>query len=53
VRAQGFITAQDRLLHIDFERYLSSGRLSELVGESLRRATASQAHRQTELVLTP
>lgn len=34
VRAQGFVTAQDRLFQIDFERYLSSGRLAELVGES-------------------
>ncbi len=34
IRAQGWVTAQDRLLQIDFERYLAAGRLSELIGES-------------------
>lgn len=34
LRAQGWVTAQDRGFQIEFERYLSSGRLTELVGES-------------------
>ena len=33
-RAQGFVTAQDRLFQIEFTRYLSHGRLAELIGES-------------------
>jgi penicillin amidase len=32
-RAQGFVTAQDRLFQIEFTRYLSHGRLAELIGE--------------------
>lgn len=31
--AQGFVTAQDRLWHMELNRRLASGRLSELVGE--------------------
>ena len=34
IRAQGFIAGQDRLFQIEFERYLSHGRLSELIGEA-------------------
>jgi penicillin amidase len=34
IRAQGFVTAQDRLLQIEFSRYLAHGRLSELIGEA-------------------
>ncbi len=34
LRAQGWVTAQDRGFQLEFERYLSSGRLTELVGES-------------------
>ncbi len=34
IRAQGWVTAQDRGFQLEFERYLSSGRLTELVGES-------------------
>lgn len=34
IRAQGWVTAQDRGFQLEFERYLSSGRLAELVGES-------------------
>jgi len=34
LRAQGWVTAQDRGFQLEFERYLSSGRLAELVGES-------------------
>ena len=30
--AQGFATAQDRLWHMDFDRYRSLGRSSELLG---------------------
>lgn len=33
-RAQGFVTAQDRLLQIEFSRYLAHGRLAELIGEA-------------------
>jgi penicillin amidase len=33
-RAQGFVTAQDRLFQIEFTRYLSHGRLAELIGEA-------------------
>jgi len=33
-RAQGFVTAQDRLFQIEFSRYLSHGRLAELIGEA-------------------
>ncbi len=33
-RAQGFVTAQDRLFQIEFTRYLSHGRLSELIGSA-------------------
>ncbi len=33
-RAQGFVTAQDRLLQIELTRYLAHGRLSELIGEA-------------------
>lgn len=38
LRAQGFITAQDRLFQIELTRYVSQGRLAELIGE---RALAS------------
>lgn len=31
-RGQGFVSAQDRLLQIEFTRYLSTGRLAELIG---------------------
>ena len=34
LRAQGFITAQDRLFQMEFFRMIARGRLSELVGES-------------------
>lgn len=58
IRAQGWVTAQDRLLQIDFERYLAAGRLSELIGESalesdiaLRLAgTARHGRRHAELL---
>lgn len=33
LRAQGFITAQDRLFQMEFFKMLAKGRLSELVGE--------------------
>lgn len=33
IRAQGWVTAQDRGFQLEFERYLSSGRLAELLGE--------------------
>jgi penicillin amidase len=33
LRAQGFVTAQDRLLNIEFGRHLANGRLAELIGE--------------------
>lgn len=33
LRAQGFITAQDHLLNIEFSRHLANGRLAELIGE--------------------
>ncbi len=32
-RAQGFVTAQDRLFQLEVTRYLSHGRLAELIGE--------------------
>ena len=32
--AQGFVTAQDRLWHMDYDRHRALGRWSELVGES-------------------
>jgi len=32
-RAQGFVTAQDRLFQMEISRYLSHGRLAELIGE--------------------
>jgi len=32
IRAQGFLVAQDRLYQIEFVRYLSQGRLAELIG---------------------
>ncbi|MEQ1801177.1 MAG: penicillin acylase family protein [Gammaproteobacteria bacterium] len=38
IRAQGWVTAQDRGFQLEFERYLSSGRLAELVGESALQA---------------
>ena len=38
IRAQGWVTAQDRGFQLEFERYLSSGRLTELVGESALKA---------------
>ena len=58
IRAQGWVTAQDRVLQIDFERYLAAGRLSELIGESalesdiaLRLAgTARHGRRHAELL---
>jgi len=33
-RAQGFVTAQDRLLQMEITRYLSHGRLAEVIGEA-------------------
>ncbi|MFQ5634447.1 MAG: penicillin acylase family protein [Gammaproteobacteria bacterium] len=33
LRAQGFVTARDRLFQIELTRYLSHGRLAELIGE--------------------
>ena len=33
-RAQGFVTAQDRLFQIEVTRYLAHGRLAELIGEA-------------------
>jgi penicillin amidase len=58
IRAQGWVTAQDRLLQIDFERYLAAGRLSELIGESALEAdiaarlagTARHGRRHAELL---
>lgn len=38
LRAEGWVTAQDRGFQVEFERYLSSGRLTELVGESALKA---------------
>ena len=32
--AQGFVTAQDRLFHMDYDRMRALGRWSEWVGES-------------------
>lgn len=32
-RAQGFVTAQDRLFQLEITRYLSHGRLAELIGD--------------------
>jgi len=32
-RAQGFVTAQDRLFQLELNRYLAHGRLAELIGE--------------------
>jgi penicillin amidase len=32
LRAQGFVTAQDRLLQMAFSRFLSQGRLAEVIG---------------------
>jgi penicillin amidase len=32
LRAQGFIAAQDRLSQIEFTKYMSGGRLAELIG---------------------
>jgi penicillin amidase len=37
IRAQGYVTAQDRLLQIEMGRYLSQGRLAEIIGEPGRR----------------
>lgn len=34
IRAQGFVTAQDRLLQMELSRYLAHGRLAELIGEA-------------------
>ncbi|WP_088329386.1 penicillin acylase family protein [Lacimicrobium sp. SS2-24] len=34
LRAQGFITAQDRLFQMEFFKMLAKGRLSELIGEA-------------------
>lgn len=36
LRAQGFITAQDRLFQMELSRMMSQGRISELVGEKAR-----------------
>ncbi len=33
-RAQGFVQAQDRFFEMDYRRHVTSGRLSELVGEN-------------------
>lgn len=35
IRAQGFVTAQDRLLQIEITRHLVNGRLAEVLGESV------------------
>jgi penicillin amidase len=60
LRAQGWITAQDRGFQLEFERYLSSGRLTELVGESalqtdieLRLAGTARHGRRQALLLAP
>jgi len=58
IRAQGWVTAQDRGFQLEFERYLSSGRLAELVGESALKAdvelrlagTARHGRRQAEML---
>ena len=34
IRAQGFVTAQDRLFQMEVSRYLAHGRLAELIGEA-------------------
>jgi len=34
LRAQGFVTAQDRLFDITISRYLAQGRLAEVIGEA-------------------
>ncbi|MEZ5566267.1 MAG: penicillin acylase family protein [Gammaproteobacteria bacterium] len=38
IRAQGWVTAQDRGFQLEFERYLASGRLAELIGEPALKA---------------
>jgi penicillin amidase len=60
IRAQGWVTAQDRGFQLEFERYLSSGRLTELVGESalktdieLRLAGTSRHGRRQAEMLAP
>jgi penicillin amidase len=58
IRAQGWVTAQDRGFQLEFERYLSSGRLAELVGDSALAAdielrlvgTARHGRRQAEML---
>lgn len=58
IRVQGWVTAQDRGFQLEFERYLSSGRLAELVGESALKAdielrlagTARHGRRQAEML---
>ncbi|MEO7386354.1 MAG: penicillin acylase family protein [Gammaproteobacteria bacterium] len=60
IRAQGWVTAQDRGFQLEFERYLSSGRLAELVGESalpadieLRLAGTARLGRRHAALLAP
>jgi len=60
IRAQGWVTAQDRGFQLEFERYLSSGRLAELVGESaleadieLRLAGIARHGRRQAAMLAP
>jgi penicillin G amidase len=58
LRAQGWVTAQDRGFQLEVERYLSSGRLAELVGESALAmdieqrlaGTARHGRRQAEML---
>ncbi len=60
LRAQGWVTAQDRGFQLEFERYLSSGRVTELVGESalqtdieLRLAGTARHGRRHAALLAP
>ncbi len=58
LRAQGWVTAQDRGFQLEVERYLSSGRLAELVGEPALAAdievrlagTARHGRRQADML---
>jgi penicillin amidase len=40
IRAQGFVTAQDRLFPMQLARLFATGRIAELVGEKGKRATS-------------
>ncbi|MBN8280477.1 MAG: penicillin acylase family protein [Gammaproteobacteria bacterium] len=60
LRAQGWVTAQDRGFQLEVERYLASGRLAELVGESalssdieLRLAGIARHARRQAAILAP